>query len=259
MNLLALPALTDNYIWMMHDGEHAIVVDPGEAAPVLGALQHHRLQLSAILVTHRHGDHTAAIASLTQSHPVPVYGPASLASAGVTHAVSDGDRFTLGLVNVAVWATPGHTTEHVSFVCDSPAFEGGLTPILFCGDTLFSAGCGRIFDHDPPRYVSSLNRLASLPDQTKICCAHEYTLSNIAFAMAVEPGNSALTAYRQHCQNLRDRLLPTLPSTLKVERQVNPYLRLTEPEVIASARVHGAADDHPVSVFTALREWKNSF
>lgn len=259
MNLLALPALTDNYIWMMLNGKQAIVVDPGEAAPVLGALQRYHLQLAAILVTHRHGDHVAAIASLKQIDDVPVYGPAALTAAGVTHVVADGDRLSIGDLNVAVWETPGHTQEHLSFVCDSSEFENGQTPVLFCGDTLFSAGCGRIFDHDPPRYVSSLKRLASLPDQTKICCAHEYTLSNIAFAMAVEPSNSALTAYRQHCQHLRDRLLPTLPSTLQVERQVNPYLRLTEPEVIASARVHGAADDHPESVFTALREWKNSF
>lgn len=244
---------------MMHNGKDAIVVDPGEAAPVLGALQHHGLQLTAILVTHRHGDHTAAIGSLKQSGDVPVYGPAALVSAGVTHVVAEGDRFVLGSVNVAVWETPGHTHEHLSFVCDSPEFETGLTPILFCGDTLFSAGCGRIFDDDPEGYVSSLERLASLPEQTKICCAHEYTLSNIAFAMAVEPSNPALLAYRQYCQNLCDRLLPTLPSTLKVERQVNPYLRLTEPEVIASARVHGAADDRPVSVFTALRKWKNQF
>lgn len=244
---------------MIHNGSEALVVDPGQAAPVTHALQQLGLKLSAILVTHRHPDHIAGIGELKSILTGPIYGPVSLTSVGVDHPVQEGDRISFGPLTFEVWQTPGHTQEHLSFVCYKFFTNNIETPLVFCGDTLFSAGCGRLFDGHPESLLNSLERLAQLPEQTKICPAHEYTLSNLAFAEAVEPGNSALSSYRQHCLNLRGRNMPTLPTTLSIERQINPFLRSTESDVISAAREHGAPDEQPLAVFTALRAWKNIF
>ncbi|MBP7483864.1 MAG: hydroxyacylglutathione hydrolase [Aquabacterium sp.] len=259
MELLALPAFTDNYIWMIHNGQEALVVDPGDASPVIQTLNQNGLKLKAILVTHRHADHIAGIAALQPYLDGPIYGPESLQNSGVNHPVYEGDQITFGPLTFHVWETPGHTAEHLSFFCEQLMLAHQSTPVLFCGDTLFSAGCGRVFDGHPELLWQSLNRLAQLPEQTKICPAHEYTLSNLDFAEAAEPSNPALHTHRQHCLNLRGRHLPTLPTTLLVERQINPYLRLTEPEIISQARMHGATTEQPEAVFIALRAWKNTF
>lgn len=244
---------------MVHNGADALVVDPGQAPPVVQALQQLGLKLRAILVTHRHADHVGGIDELRSVLEGPIYGPPSLSSAGVNHPVKEGDQLPFDTLTFDVWETPGHTREHLSFVCHKFPIKEQTTPLVFCGDTLFSGGCGRLFDGQPELLFGSLERLAQMHEQTKICPAHEYTLSNLAFAQAVEPGNSALSTYRQHCLNLRGRNLPTLPATLSTERQINPFLRLTEPDVISAAREHGATDEQPLAVFTALRAWKNIF
>lgn len=244
---------------MIHNGSDALVVDPGQAAPAIQTLQQLGLKLRAILVTHRHPDHIAGIDGLKSILNGPIYGPPSLTKAGIDHPVKEGDRISFDTLTFDVWETPGHTLEHLSFVCNKFITQTGSTPLVFCGDTLFSAGCGRLFDGHPELLFASLERLARLPEQTKICPAHEYTLSNLAFAQAVEPSNSALNSYRQHCLSLRDRDIPTLPTILSIERQINPFLRSTEPDVISTARQHGALDEQPLAVFTALRAWKNKF
>lgn len=244
---------------MIHNGLDALVVDPGQAAPVIQTLQQLGLKLRAILVTHRHPDHIAGINELQSILTGPIYGPPSLVSAGIDHPVKEGDQISFDTLTFDVWQTPGHTLEHLSFVCYKFQTENTSTPLVFCGDTLFSAGCGRLFDGHPESLFNSLERLAQLPEQTKICPAHEYTLSNLAFALAVESGHSALISYHQHCLNLRSRDVPTLPTTVSIERQINPFLRLTEPDVISAARLHGAPDEQPLAVLTALRAWKNTF
>ena len=255
MNLLSLPAFDDNYLWMMHDGREALVVDPGDATPVIAALERADLQLTGILVTHKHPDHVAGL-RLLLDHPrartAQVWGPADEPMPVAVVPVHDGDRIALaGLgLEVAVMAVPGHTLGHLAY------FTGS---VLFCGDTMFSAGCGRLFEGTPAQMSASLSRLAALPDETLVCCAHEYTLANLRFARAVEPHSLALAAHEAECQSLRDRGLPTLPSTIGRERQINPYLRCDQPEVIASAVARGADGRDPVSVLATIRRWKDQF
>jgi hydroxyacylglutathione hydrolase len=258
MNLLALPAFADNYLWMLHDGRHAVVVDPGDAAPVIAALAEADLQLVGILVTHRHSDHVGGLADL-QAHPrgrhARIIGPAEAPMPAATEPVHDGDRIDLMGLTFTALHLPGHTLDHLGYVVTPP----GEAAILFCGDTLFSGGCGRLFEGTPAQMHVSLQRLAALPGDTRVCCAHEYTLSNLRFARAVEPGNDTLADYAAHCADRRERDLPTLPSTIGQERAINPFLRCDQPGVIAAAAEHGAATDDPVAVFTALRQWKDHF
>jgi hydroxyacylglutathione hydrolase len=260
MNLVALPALDDNYIWMLHDGRQALVVDPGEAAPVLAALEAEGLTLAGILVTHHHGDHVGGIAELLGAHPAPVWGPASekLPSgwAAAVHRVDASSRVDLLGLSWQVLDVPGHTAGHVAYFCDDVAL---VEPVLFCGDTLFSGGCGRLFEGTPAQMWSSLSTLRALPDATRVCCTHEYTLSNLRFAGAVEPGNAELALYASHCKALRDAGSPTLPARLARERLINPFLRCEQPEVQAAGLAHGAASNDPVAVFAALRQWKNDY
>ena len=255
MNLIALPAFTDNYVWMLHDGRHALVVDPGDAGPVQAALDRDDLELAAILVTHHHPDHVGGIEALSGRCRGPVVGPAAEAIPCRTSAVGEGDALTLLGLSVQVLEVPGHTAGHVAFLL--PDVDGA--PVLFCGDTLFSAGCGRLFEGTPAQMHHSLSRLAALPAATRVCCAHEYTLSNLRFAAAVEPGNPAVTARQRHGESMRAQGLPTLPSTIAVERDINPFLRCEQPDVVAAARGQGAASDDPVDVLAALRTWKNQF
>jgi hydroxyacylglutathione hydrolase len=255
LNLLALPAFVDNYIWMLHDGSHAVVVDPGDASPVHQALDELGLQLAGILVTHHHADHVGGIASLRSRLQGPVWGPATENIPGPFVALHDGDTVEALGRRWQVLEVPGHTAGHIAYL-HSGASEA---PLLFCGDTLFSAGCGRLFEGTPAQMHASLARLAALPPDTRVCCTHEYTLSNLRFAAAVEPGNAARAAYQVQCQTLRDAGRPTLPSSVRLELQINPFLRCTQPEVVASARAHGAAANDAVSVFAALREWKNTY
>lgn len=256
--LIALPAFSDNYVWMMHDDREALVVDPGEAAPVEQALRDRGLRLTAILVTHHHGDHVGGLAAL-RHHGAVVHGPVGEAIDGLDLRHTDGDRFSWQGTSITVLDTPGHTRGHITYLLPDGLDARDPDPIAFVGDTLFSGGCGRVFDGTMTQLHDSLTRLAGLPDRTRLCAAHEYTLGNLRFAQAVEPDNSDLVAYQAHCSKLRAQGLPTLPTTVAQERRVNPFLRCRVGSVVTSALAHGAHDDQPLAVFRALREWKNTF
>ena len=255
MNLIALPAFSDNYIWMLHDGHHAIVVDPGESAPVITALDAGGLVLAAILVTHHHSDHVGGVDALRPRLRGRVYGPQRERIPEPFVALNDGDVVDeLGL-RFEVIDVPGHTSGHIAYF--NPGGAGA--PILFCGDTLFSGGCGRLFEGTAGQMHASLSRLAALPGDARVCCAHEYTLSNLKFARAVEPLNQDLLDYTAWCEAQRAAGRPTLPSSIAREREVNPFLRVADNTVARSARTHGAESDEPVAVLAALRQWKNDF
>lgn len=257
MNLLPLPAFSDNYIWLLHNGKQALVVDPGEAAPVQAALQAHGLQLQAILVTHHHADHVGGVDALRAATGASVYGPAFEKLPEPVTRVDGSTQLPILGLNWQVLEVPGHTAGHIAWYTE-PLDEA---PILFCGDTLFSGGCGRLFEGTPEQMHASLQRLAQLPQNTRVACAHEYTLSNLKFACAVEPNNLALLQYRLHCEALRQQQRPTLPSTLGQELAINPFLRCDVKEVALSAQSFRPDINlqHPVSVLAALREWKNAF
>jgi hydroxyacylglutathione hydrolase len=255
MNLIALPAFSDNYIWMLHDDAKAVVVDPGDAAPVEAALEQRGLRLAAILVTHHHADHVGGVDRLRTRLDGPVWGPAREAIPKPFNALQDGDVIDVLGRRFGVIDVPGHTAGHIAyFELDAPA-----APLLFCGDTLFSAGCGRLFEGTPAQMARSLARLSDLPGDTRVCCTHEYTLSNLRFAAAVEPDNATLQSYTARCVDLRAAGASTLPSNMALEREINPFLRCREPAVAAAARTQGAESAEPVAVFAALREWKNRF
>ena len=214
MNLVAIPAFTDNYIWMLHDGSQALVVDPGDSAPVLDALASHELTLAGILVTHHHGDHVGGLQGLRSVLRGPVFGPERENIPGSFTPLRDGNFVELMGLRFDVIDVPGHTSGHIAYYTDD--VEGD--PILFCGDTLFSGGCGRLFEGTPAQMHHSLSRLAALPAGTRVCCAHEYTLSNVRFAQAVEPGNALLAQRAQEVSEKRRQGLPTVPSTIKLEK-----------------------------------------
>jgi len=258
--LLALPAFADNYIWLMHDGEdggQAWVVDPGDARPVIAALKALRLQLAGILVTHHHADHVGGVDALRPLLKGPVYGPAREKIPQPFTPLRDGDGIDLLHMRFRVIDVPGHTAGHIAYAQQDAVSQ----PLLFCGDTLFSAGCGRLFEGTPAQMAASLARLAQLPGDTQVCCTHEYTLSNLKFAAAVEPGNADVLNHQRHCMALRQAGQPTLPSSMALERRINPFLRCRETAVVAAARSQGATtnDDDAVAVLAALREWKNRF
>jgi hydroxyacylglutathione hydrolase len=255
MNLIALPAFTDNYIWMIHDGAKALVVDPGDAEVVLAALQAHSLQLESILLTHHHADHTGGVDELRAATNCKVFGPAfEVLPEPVQRVGADESVQALGLV-FAVMEVPGHTAGHIAYFCAE--FAGA--PLVFCGDTLFSGGCGRLFEGTPAQMLASLDALAALPGSTRVCCTHEYTLSNLRFARAVEPSNMDLIVYEQRCQALRAQSLPTLPSSIELEARINPFLRSRETLVRRAAQSFAPSAQTDAECFAALREWKNEF
>ncbi|MEK8050399.1 hydroxyacylglutathione hydrolase [Ideonella sp. DXS22W] len=256
MNLVALPAFSDNYVWMLHDGHRALVVDPGDATPVQAALDAQGLALAGILVTHHHPDHVGGVDALRGRLQGPVFGPARETIPAPYLPVQAGSAVQLLGLDFTVIDVPGHTAGHVAYWWAGDATQA---PVLFCGDTLFSAGCGRLFEGTPAQMHASLAALAALPDATRVCCAHEYTGSNLQFAAAVEPHNAEVAAHITRCQALRAGGQPTLPSTIALERAINPFMRCAQPSVIAAARAQGAANDSGSEVLGALREWKNRF
>jgi hydroxyacylglutathione hydrolase len=258
MNLLPLPAFEDNYVWLLHDGNgRALVVDPGDPAPVQQAMQTLGVQLQGILVTHHHADHTGGINVLHQTTGAPVYGPKTESIAGLTQPVQGGDTIQVLGVDFVVMDVPGHTLGHIAFY--APRAAGG--PLLFCGDTLFSAGCGRLFEGTPAQMMQSLASLAALPDNTRLCCTHEYTLSNLKFAAAVEPDNPDLLHHTAWCMQVRQQGQPTLPSSIELENAINPFLRVRQPQVAAAAHGFDPTIDpqDALAVWAALRRWKNVF
>lgn len=253
--VLHVRAFQDNYIWLIRGNSRTevAVVDPGDAAPVLDFLQHQDLVPAAVLCTHHHADHVGGAERLRRTYDVPVYGPANEAIASVTHPLREGDMVTLPSLELGfrIVEIPGHTRGHIAFVGDG---------LLFCGDTLFSAGCGRLFEGTAEQMHRSLSRLAALPESTAVYCGHEYTLANLRFALAVEPDNDDTLAYRREAEALRARGAPTLPSTIGRERRVNPFLRAAAPAVKAAAENQaGRRLNDEVSIFAALRRWKDSY
>lgn len=260
LSLTPIPALADNYIWLLHDGHEAMAVDPGDAAPLEQALDAQGLLLQTILVTHHHADHVAGLSRLRERWPMAaVIGPASERIEGLSERVSGGARRQRLGQDLRVLDVPGHTAGHIAFVIDAPS--DGSSPILFCGDTLFAAGCGRLFEGTPAQMQHSLAELAALPGSTRVCCTHEYTLANLRFALAVEPDNLELQQRQVEAMGLRQAGHPTLPSSMELERATNPFLRWQVSSVQAAARKapQPAMSDDPVAVFAALRAWKNVF
>ena len=256
MKLIPLNAFADNYIWLLHDTHQALVVDPGDAQPVLAALQHSGVQLTTILVTHHHADHIGGLDEVREATGAKVYGPAYEEIPGPLTRLTEGETATALGLTFQVFDVPGHTSGHIAYYC--PDVDG--QPLLFCGDTLFSGGCGRLFEGTPAQMLESLDKLAALPGNTRVCCTHEYTLSNLKFARAVEPGNQDLVNYTQRCEELRAKDIPTLPSSIAQELKINPFLRTRLPAVEQAANAfNGAASDDEVAVFAAIRQWKNEF
>lgn len=251
-----VPAFQDNYLWVLARDGHAAVVDPGDAAPVQRFLAAGGLALDAILATHHHADHIGGVPELAAHWKCPVFGPAHDGVDGLTRALAEGERVAVPGVEIelSVLDVPGHTAGHIAYV------HAGPEPLVFCGDTLFACGCGRLFEGTAAQMSRSLAKLAALPPATRVYCAHEYTLSNIRFAEAVEPGNAALARRKAREQARRGRGEPTVPSTIAEELATNPFLRCGAPDVAAAAQAHaGRALAGPVEVFAALREWKNGF
>lgn len=250
-----IAAFTDNYIWCLHNGEQAWVVDPGEAPPVLTFLTDKRLHLAGILITHHHPDHTGGIGALLEAFPaLTIYGPHNSKIAGLTQQVKEGDVATVLDLRFSVLEIPGHTLDHIAYFSTDTD-----SPTLFCGDTLFAAGCGRVFEGTPPQMLNSLQKLSELPVLTSVYCGHEYTLSNLRFALTVEPDNAAGRERNTQATALRAQNKPTLPSTLGLELATNPFLRCRMPSVQSAARQHGAENENPATVFAAIRAWKDKF
>lgn len=253
MRVVPISAFSDNYIWaIVNDSNQSfMVVDPGEARPVLAFAKANQLDLTAILLTHHHADHTGGVIQLLSYFPhIPVYGPADARMPMVNHPVKAHDVLTWDALQLTVFDTPGHTSSHISYY--SPAAQW-----LFCGDTLFSGGCGRIFDGSVEALYHSLQQLLSLPNDTQIYCAHEYTQQNLRFARTIEPDNQQIAEILQDLE--QNKIACSLPSTLQREKEINPFFRINQPMVIYYAKSLGADGYDPLSVFLTLREAKNHF
>ncbi|MFD2633189.1 hydroxyacylglutathione hydrolase [Idiomarina piscisalsi] len=252
MRVHPICAFDDNYIWAIetNTNDGVIIVDPGEATPVFEWLKENNKTITAIFVTHHHYDHTGGIADLTKKYSCPVIGPHNPEIKTITQAVQEGERFSMAGVDWEVMETPGHTLDHISFY--TPGF-------LFCGDTLFSGGCGRMFEGTPEQFSQSLLKLRQLPGDTRVFCAHEYTQANLTFAQKVEPDNPILKSYAEKVKMLREQNEITLPSTLNLELAINPFLRFDQKSVMKAASEHaGSVKNAPEDVFYTIRQWKDN-
>ena len=252
-----IPAFRDNYIWTLigDDGANACVVDPGDPAPVREFLDSQGLGLSDVLITHHHHDHTGGLVDLIGGYQPRVHGPAGIA--GVAETLGEGGRVAVLGVEFRVFEVPGHTLDHIAYFHDGSAHE---SPLLFCGDTLFAAGCGRLFEGSPAQMLASLRKISVLPPATAVYCTHEYTLANLAFAVAADPDNPALRSRVESEEEKREQGRPTLPSTLDLELATNPFLRCGEAALAASAAKRlGRPVTDETEVFAAIRKWKDQF
>jgi hydroxyacylglutathione hydrolase len=256
LQITPVRAFADNYIWLIHaprDASQVVAVDPGDAAPVERALADRQLALAGILLTHHHPDHVGGVPSLLQNRRVPLFGPGSERLPGEPTRLREGDRVALDALGLefSVLDIPGHTAGHIAYVGHGA---------LFCGDTLFSGGCGRLFEGTPEQMVSSLAKLAQLPGETLVYCGHEYTVSNLKFALAVEPHNAEAARYLEECTSKRARDEATLPSSIRRERNVNPFLRCEQQTVKqAAADKAGRRLQNDIEVFAVIRQWKDGF
>jgi len=253
LRIEAIPAFTDNYIWALIDQGRCVLVDPGDANPARDFLRANDLELIGLLLTHHHPDHVGGVNALRAAKPVPAWGPADARMPDDIEIVGEGDQVWVAEFGLRfkVLETPGHTLSHIAF--------HGLD-LLFCGDTLFSSGCGRLFEGTPTQMQASLDKLADLPDATRVFCAHEYTRANCRFALRVEPNNRALRKRADEVEKLRAKDLITLPTTLGDEKRFNPFLRTRQPEVIAAAQARQPdTSAAPEAVFGVIRRWKDAF
>lgn len=257
LSIQPIPAFDDNYIWLIHDDttRQAFVVDPGDASPVLDALQKLQLELAGILITHHHFDHVGGLEQLCSHYQPVVYGPHNPAINGLSRQVGAGDSVDVLGQSFEVLEVPGHTLDHIAYL--NCALD---QPLLFCGDTLFAGGCGRVFEGTPPMMHESLQVLAALPPTTRVYCAHEYTLANLAFARAVEPDNVELAQRISDAEATRARGVPTVPTDIALELATNPFLRCAHPQLLGALRSQGRLQGQtPAEVFATVRGWKDNF
>ena len=254
LSVTPIPAFGDNYIWLLRQdtSSEICVVDPGDAAPVIELIEREKLTLSTVLITHHHRDHTGGLPELIERYSPHVIGPANPKIDGIDERVGEGDVFRMMGRRFEVHEVPGHTLDHIAF------FTAGIPPLLFCGDTLFRAGCGRLFEGTPAQMHASLSQLSALPDETLVFAAHEYTLANLRFALAADPHNPDVAQAMEECQRARELDRPTLPSTLGQEKRINPFLRVSEAGVRRAAAEHGDTDSAEAT-FATLRAWKDNF
>ena len=254
LSVTPIPAFSDNYIWLLRQDTttDVAVVDPGDAKPVIDYLEREGLGLSTILVTHHHHDHTGGIPELAKRYSPRIIGPDNPNIEALDERLGEGDECRVLGRRFSVMAVPGHTLDHIAFFAD------GTPPLLLCGDTLFSGGCGRLFEGSPEQMHDSLTRLAALPENTLVFAAHEYTLANLHFAQAAEPHNATRDAYLRDCQRARELERSTLPSTIGRERRINPFLRTDNAGVKTAAAGQGSTDS-PLATFATLRAWKDNF
>ena len=254
IEIFAIPAFTDNYIWALRKEKQLVVVDPGDPNAVQDILLKENLDLIAILITHWHPDHTGGLLELSKEKAIPVYGPKGGHIEGITNELGENDQITILGNTFKVFETPGHTLDHISYFSDQE------NPILFCGDTLFSGGCGRLFEGTPTQMYNSLSKFSSLPEETKVFCTHEYTLSNLNFAVEVEPTNKELLKYYEEVSNKRNNDEITLPSNIKLEKNINPFLRSSESSIKKSAEKYSSKSNlDNIETLSVIRSWKDNF